>query len=43
MSIMSPFNLGLLDWKMFLYLRATIKEKGKNDKTLHFKDIFYSK
>lgn len=43
MSIMSPLNLGLLEWKMILFLRATVKEKGKNDKTFNFKDIFYPK
>lgn len=40
---MSQLNLGLLDWKMILYLRETVKEKGKNDKTFNFKDIFYPK
>lgn len=43
MSIMSPFNLGLLDLKMILYLRSTVKEKGKNDKTFNFQGIFYPK
>lgn len=40
MSIMSPLNLGLLDLKMILCLRPTVKEKGK---TFNFKDIFYPK